>query len=169
MSFDFRKFLIENKLTTTSRLDEKAKFLTEADDPQEDPETLEDEPEDTWNKPGEFDIDPEEKEPTAKDIKGMNVPGIEQGTSVGDIANMQYADLVALAADNTKVSKLSLLDLEALKDRFVAMYNGKDKSGKKIGSPAEFKQLIGNVPQLLKSKRAAAEKELSVGGEEENL
>ena len=153
MAFDYVKFLAENKLTSTSKLNEKAKLLNEnyidlrpintlkeeeeedVDDDVEDVESSEEEFDFTSpGKKDEFDTD-DDVEPAAKDIKG----GEE-------------------AAASGKQGKL--MGLIKQKDAILAKF----KSGQITID--QYKQEIGNIPQQIKNLQTSIDQELSVDGEE---
>lgn len=150
MAFDYVKFLAENKLTSTSKLNEKAKILNEnyidlrpinslREEEDLDDEDLEsDEEEFDFTSPGkkdEFDVD-DDIEPTAKDVKG--------GEEV--VASGKQGKLQGLIKQ---------------KDAILAKF----KSGQITID--QYKQEIGNIPQQIKNLQASIDQELSVDDDSE--
>lgn len=154
MAFDYVNFLAQNKLTSTSRLNEKAKNLLkenyidlrpinslreeeDLDDEDIDVDIESDEDEYDFTSPGkkdEFDVD--DIEPTAKDIKG--------GEEV--VASGKQGKLQGLIKQ---------------KDAILAKF----KSGQITID--QYKQEIGNIPQQIKSLQASIDQELSLGDDSE--
>lgn len=153
MAFDYVKFLAENKLTSTSRLNEKAKILNEnyidlrpinslkeeeedIDDDIEDVESSEEELDFTSpGKKDEFDVD-DDVEPTAKDVKG--------GEEV--VASGKQGKLMGLIKQ---------------KDAILAKF----KSGQITID--QYKQEIGNIPQQIKNLQASIDQDLNVSDDTE--
>jgi hypothetical protein len=153
MSFDYVNFLAKNKLTSTSRLNEKAKNLLnenyidlrpinslreEEDLDDEDIDIESDEDEFDFTSPGkkdEFDVD-DDIEPTAKDLKS--------GEEV--VASGKQGKLQGLIKQ---------------KDVILA----KLKSGQITID--QYKQEIGNIPQQIKNLQASIDQELSLGDDSE--
>ena len=153
MAFDYVKFLAENKLTSTSKLNEKAKLLSEnyidlrpinslreeedLDDDIEDVKSSEEEFDFTSpGKKDEFDVD--DVEPTAKDVKG--------GEEV--VASGKQGKLQGLIKQ---------------KDAILAKF----KAGQITID--QYKQEIGNIPQQIKNLQASIDQELSVDDAEEEI
>lgn len=152
MTFDYVKFLAENKLTSTSKLNEKAKLLSEnyidlrpinslreeedLDDDIEDVESSEEEFDFTSpGKKDEFDTD-DDVEPTAKDVKG--------GEEV--VASGKQGKLQGLIKQ---------------KDAILIKF----KSGQITID--QYKQEIGNIPQQIKNLQTSIDRELSVSDDTE--
>lgn len=152
MAFDYVKFLAENKLTSTSKLNEKAKLLSEnyidlrpinslreeedLDDDIEDVESSEEEFDFTSpGKKDEFDTD-DDVEPTAKDVKG--------GEEV--VASGKQGKLQGLIKQ---------------KDAILTKF----KSGQITID--QYKQEIGNIPQQIKNLQTSIDRELSVSDDTE--
>lgn len=164
MTFDYVKFLTSNNLTSTSKLNKKAKLLAEnyidlrpinslgsnrfgnTVNELEDIDNLEagedddyDEPVDDWNAPGkkdEFDRE-DDTEPTVKDIKS----GKE-------------------SKESEKHFKLD--NLLKQKDSILAKF----KTGQITID--QYKREIGNIPQQIKNLQASIDQELSVDDEKDN-
>jgi len=143
MAFDFIKFVTENKSTLGSRLSTKKKGLIKEEfdfnEAKDDEEDAE-EVEDNWNKPDEFDTDEFDKEPSKKDVKAAD------SSTKG-----QY----------DKRSKLASLVKQ--KDELVAQL----KAGKI--NIDQYKQMIGTIPQQIKTLTADMSSMTDLGDEEEEL
>jgi hypothetical protein len=144
MIFNLQKFLVENKLTKRSRLDEDAMTKTDAEQEamgaeEGDEEMLGDEPEDTWYKDDSGDTGEFEKEPTKTDVK--------EPASLSGIHKKQA-------------------DLKALEDKKDALLM-QLKSGQ-LGLD-QYKVAIGNIPAQIKKLRADIDKVLGMAGDEEDL
>ena len=143
MAFDFIKFVTKNKSTLGSRLSTKKKGLIkeefEFNEAKDEEEDAEEE-EDNWNKPDEFDTDEFDKEPSKKDVKAAD------SSTKG-----QY----------DKRSKLA--NLVKQKDELVAQL----KSGKI--NIDQYKQMIGTIPQQIKTLTADMSSMTDLGDEEEEL
>jgi len=93
---------------------------------------------DSWNKPDPDDTDEFEKEPTTRDIKGTK----------------DLTGVLKYQAD--------LKDLVNMKDTILSKY----KSGQ-IGLD-QYKQQIGNIPQMIKKLRSQIEKAMNVSVDDED-
>lgn len=145
MIFDIQKFLVENKLTKRSRLEEDGMTKTDAEQvemsaEEGDDEMFGDEEEDSWYKDDSGDSEEFEKEPAAKDVKG---------------------DEKSLSGIHKKQA-----DLKALEDRKDALLM-QLKSGQ-LGLD-QYKAAIGNIPAQIKKLRADIENEMNVGLDDEEL
>lgn len=143
MAFDFIKFVTGNKATLGSRLStpkKKGLIKEEFDFNEAKDDEEEDEVEDTWNKPDEFDNDEFEKEPSKKDVKAADKS-----------TKGQY----------DKRSKLASLVKQ--KDALVSQL----KSGKI--NIDQYKQMIGTIPQQIKTLTADLSSMTDLGDEDEQL
>lgn len=143
MSFNVQKFLVENKLTKRSLLEN---FELEEDDntgltlgDDGDDEGFEDEDDtDDWHKPEPDDSAQFEKEPTAKDVK-------KDDPSLSGIHKKQA-------------------DLKTLEDRKDALLMQLKSN---IITLDQYKTAIGNIPDHIKKLRADIDKEMNVSIDDE--
>lgn len=143
MIFNIQKFLVENKLTERSRLNEDGMTKTDAEQvemsaEEGDDDMFGDEEEDTYYKDDSEDTGDFEQEPATKDVKGgeKSLSGIHK----------KQADLRAL---------------EDKKDALLMQL----KSGQ-LGLD-QYKAAIGNIPMQIKKLRADIENEMNIGLDDE--
>lgn len=121
------------KLDPTKLMSYVPKSVTEAND-DDDME----EPEDSWNKPDEFDSADDEKEPSKKDVKASDAMASAAGGKQGKLrALVQQKDMIL---SKFKAGEISI---------------------------DQYKAEIGDIPQQIKNLQADLDADLSVDDEEE--
>ena len=134
MEFNIQEFLSKNKLTGQSQMREEDNTeLVLSTNGEEDNDSEEQEPEDTWNKPEPDDSAQYEKEPTKKDI-GQAEP--------------------ELSGIHKKQAQLQAL--EGQKDMLLMQLKGN------VISLDQYKQSIGNIPNQIKKLRADVAQAMNV-------
>lgn len=137
MEFNIKKYLVENKLTTQSNLneDDNTDLTLDVDGNEEDNEDeFGDDEEDDWNKPEE-DSEDFEQEPTTTDVQ----------SDEPDLAKKQA----------------ELKTLEDKKDALLMQLKSN------IISLDQYRDAIGNIPQDIKRLRADIEKAMNVSVDDE--
>lgn len=145
MTFDYRKFLAENDLTTTARL--RNKFINEEELPDE-------------AQTGEEDTEEEapEADPLAQHFS--DEPGIEDEPEVDPVANPKMGSAEKQGLKSAQNDHNKLQKLIAQKDEILARY----KSGEI--SLDQYKTQIGTIPNEIKAIQAKMSQGLE-GGEDE--
>lgn len=149
MVFNLQKFLIENKLTKRSRLEEDAMTKTDAEQvDMSDEEMFGDDEEDSYYKDDSDDMGDFEKEPVAQDIK---------------------KDEPSLKGIHKKQAELKAL--EDIKDELLMQLNsgqmGLDQYKQAIESYDIGNGEKINIPAQIKKLRADIKKEMTVGLDDE--
>lgn len=143
MSFNIQKFLVKNKLTRRSNLNEDdntgAMLKTDSEkDEMSDEEDFGDEQEDTWFKDDSDDSEEFEKEPSTKDVK-QNEP----------------------ASTGIHKKQAELKTLEHQKDALLMQLKGN------VITLDQYKTAIGNIPSQIKKLRADIDKAMNVSIDDE--
>lgn len=139
--FDFIKFVTNSNSTLASRIEAKRKrLLKEAVEDEDDSEEEEDDAEDTWNKEDEFASTDDEKEPGSADVKA----GDKDIT--GEYEKRQKLDRL-VKQKNELVKKL--------KDGQITI--------------DQYKQMIGTIPQQIKTLTADLAAAATDGEEEDEV